>query len=163
MIFASFAILIAGRVYRMTRPPSPQELLAPLQQELASFRAAADSCNTRYGIVEARFRAIDQTVDSLRQVVLRYESMDPAGVPGEEYAEYLEAFDAYNESIPVWEARADTVERLNGQCRLMTEGHNELADSLRTQLVEYGLWPSDSLRAQWDSAAQRRDGGGETN
>jgi hypothetical protein len=163
MIFASFAILIAGRVYRMTRPPSPQELLAPLQQELASFRAAADSCNTRYGIVEARFRAIDQTVDSLRQVVLRYESMDPAGVPGEEYAEYLQAFDAYNESIPVWEARADTVERLNGQCRLMTEGHNELADSLRIQLVEYGLWPSDSLRAQWDSAAQRRDGEGGTN
>jgi len=163
MIFASFAILVAGRVYRMTRPLTPQQILAPLQTELAAFRAAADSCNTRYGIVEARFRAIDQEVDSLRGVVLRYESMDPEGVPGRQYAEYLDAFDRYNESVPIWEARADTVERLNGQCRLMTEGHNELADSLRTQLVEFGLWPSDSLRAQWDSAAQQRDETLETN
>ena len=163
MIFASFAILVAGRIYRMTRPPTPQELLMPLQEELAAFRMAADSCNTRYGIVEARFRAVDHRVDSLRAVVIRYESMDPDGVPGEEYVEYLEAFDAYNETVPEWQIRADSVELLNGRCRLLTEGHNELADSLRTQLVEHGLWPSDSLRAQWDSAALRRDETGATN
>jgi hypothetical protein len=164
MIFASFAILIAGRIYRITRPPTPQEILAPLQEELAAFRSSADSCNTRYGIVEARFRAVDQRIDSLRGVVLRYESMDPAGVPGDQYAEYLEAFDAYNEAVPEWEVRADSVELLHARCRLMTEGHNELADSLRTQLVEYGLWPSDSLRAQWDSAAlDRQDAAEETN
>lgn len=152
MIFASFVILAAGRIYRATRPPSPEALLAPLQQELAAFRAAADSCNRRYSVVEARFRAMDRRVDSLHAVVLEYEGMHPDGVPGDQYAEYLEAFDAYNGAVPVWHARADSVQEVHARCRLLTEGHNELADSLRTELVEYGLWPSDSLRARWDSA-----------
>lgn len=160
MIFASFAILIAGRIYRATRPPTAQEQLRPLQEELAAFRAAADSCNRRYGIVEARFRAIDQRVDSLRAVVARYESLDPDGVPEDRYAEYLDAFDAYNGAVPVWEARADSVEAAHARCRLLTEGHNELADSLRTRLVEMGLWPSDSLPARWDSVATEEEEGG---
>lgn len=144
MIFIALVILAAGRIYRATRPPTPEELLAPLQDELALFRAAADSCNARYAVTEARFRSIDRRVDSLRALVLRYEGMDPEGVPGDRYPEYLEAFDAYNEAVPVWEARAESVEVEFGRCRLMTEGHNELADSLRRQLVEYGLWPADS-------------------
>ena len=141
---------MASYAFRTTRPPSPEEQLAPLQEELALFRAAADSCNTRYNVTEARFRAIDHRVDSLRAVVLRYEGLDPAGVPGEEYAEYLEAFDAYNETVPEWQSRADSVEAEFDRCRLLTEGHNELADSLRTELVEFGLWPADSAAPRVD-------------
>ena len=137
-------IFVAGRIYRATRPTSPEDALEPLKEELALLRSAADSCTRRYGIVEARFRGHESRVDSLRDEVRRYEALSPSGVPGTEYPEYLEVFDAYNEALPEWEARADSVRVQFERCRSLTTQHNALADSLRAQLVEIGLWPREA-------------------
>jgi hypothetical protein len=145
MIVAAALILVASRVYRATRPPSPSEQLAPLREELALFRAAAASCNDAYAVTEADFRLYEARVDSLRQAVRHYEALDPNGVPGEEYPEYLETFDAYNEAVPEWEARTDALEAQRDRCRSLTEQHNALADSARGRLIDLGRWPDDTL------------------
>lgn len=145
MIVAAALILVASRVYRATRPPSPSEQLAPLREELALLRAAADSCTDAYAAMESRFRTYEARVDSLRRAVRDYESLHPDGVPGEEYPDYLETFDAYNEAVPHWEARTDSLEAQHDQCRLLTERHNALADSARGRLIELGRWPDDTL------------------
>lgn len=145
MIVAAALILVAGRVYRMTRPPSPSEELAPLREELALFRAAADSCNAEYEALEEDFRRYEARLDSLKNAVREFESLDPNGVPGEEYPEYLEAFDAYNEAVPEWEERTDSLESRRARCESLTEQHNALADSARSRLIELGRWPSDTV------------------
>ena len=145
MIVAAALILVAGRVYRATRPPPPAQELAPLREDLAVFRAAADSCNDAYALLEEDFRLYEARVDSLRQAVRDYESHDPNGVPGEEYPAYLETFDAYNEAVPEWEARTDSLETQRDRCRSLTERHNALADSARGRLIDLGRWPDDTL------------------
>lgn len=145
MIVAAALILVASRVYRATRPPPLSEQLAPLREELALMRAAADSCNDAYAVMEANFRVYEARLDSLRQAIRDYESLDPNGVPGEEYPEYLETFDAYNEAVPEWEARTDALEAQRVRCLPLTEQHNALADSARGRLIDLGRWPDDTL------------------
>lgn len=154
MIVAAALILVAGRIYRLTRPPSPAEELAPLRAELALFRVAADSCTTEYAALEEDFRRYEARLDSLRRAVREFESLDPNGVPGEEYPEYLEAFDAYNEAVPEWGARTDSLEAQHERCESLTEQHNALADSARSRLIELGRWPSDTVDG---SSLQLRD------
>jgi hypothetical protein len=57
--------------------------------------------------------------------------MDPRGVPADSYEAYLETFDAYNDAVPGWSERADTLQAQWRRCRDVTEVHNQLADSLR--------------------------------
>jgi hypothetical protein len=145
MIVASFAILVAGRVYRVTRPPTPSEELEPLRQELALFRASVDTCTSEYQELEASFTAYERQVDSLRQLIREFESLDPEGVPGDRYAEYLEVFDAYNNAVPDWDGHTRALEAQRSRCESLTVQHNSLADSARSRLIELGRWPEDTL------------------
>jgi hypothetical protein len=54
-------------------------------------------------------------------------------VPAGEYDAYLDAFDAYNESVQAWHARAEALQVVRDSCRHFAERHNTLVDSLMGQ------------------------------
>jgi hypothetical protein len=69
-------------------------------------------------------------VDSLRTAVRGFEDPARGGVPQSQYEEYMESFRAYNESVEIWGARADTLRAHDAACRALVDGHNLLTDSL---------------------------------
>ncbi len=97
-------------------------------------RVSADSCRNELAYQERLFRRFDAVVDSLRGAVRDFERMDERGVPEERYDEYLEHFEGYNDSVAVWRARAAELRETEAACRTLIEGHNALADSLRTRI-----------------------------
>jgi hypothetical protein len=109
--------------------PIPVEALDPAHAEVEELRAAVDACTADLAAEQARFEAHDQWVDSLRAIVLGYES-DERTVAAEDFDVYLEAFDAYNESVSAWHDRAEDLQATWESCRALAERHNELVDSL---------------------------------
>jgi hypothetical protein len=77
-------------------------------------------------------------IDSLRDEVRDFEALDERGVPEERYDEYLERFEAYNDSVISWEARAETLRANEAACRELVEAHNALSDSLRRRMEARG-------------------------
>lgn len=108
-----------------------------LRDGVYAARVSADSCRNELAYAETRFRRFDAVVDSLRQEVRGYEALDPRGVPEERYDEYMERFDGYNDSVAVWEARAEALRAADETCRSLVVRHNELADTLRGRLTEF--------------------------
>lgn len=115
---------------------------ARLQGDVRQARSTAESCRQELGVREAAFRRLDLRVDSLRQVVDRFEAMDPRGVPQPEYEAYLEVVARYNGAVEAWERRADALREAEGACRAAVEQHNLLADSLGRRLDAEGLAPT---------------------
>jgi hypothetical protein len=70
--------------------------------------------------------------------VTGFEDPDQGGVPGDEYGEYLATFDRYNDSVAVWESRADALRATEAYCRVLAEAHNALQDSIRVRFPEAG-------------------------
>jgi hypothetical protein len=133
------AVLVAAvfsLAAKLERGRTMDELTA-LRDRLAGLRVRVDSCQTELAREETLFRRFDLRVDSLRTVVRDFESMDAAGVPEERYAEYLEAFGRYNDAVPQWEERADTLRVHEAFCRSLAERHNALADTLRRGAAEW--------------------------
>lgn len=126
------AAVFAWELYGMRRSP---DVITPLREELRVLRAAADSCATSLEADRMRFDSYDERIDSLRDRVRDLEAIDERGVPADSYQVYLSAFDRYNDSIAGWTRRADTVRARWDRCRMTTEEHNALADSLRRILV----------------------------
>lgn len=110
--------------------------LEQLRERLADLRAAAEECQVTVRREEQAFANYRAQVDSLRQEVRDFEAMDDRGVPAARYEEYLDAFDDYNEAVPVWEERADTLRARSRACRALAERHNAMADSLRAMVSE---------------------------
>lgn len=111
------------------------------RSRLAELRAGVENCQAA---VERERQAFDRyaaSVDSLRTEVRHFEALDERGVPAARYDEYLETFDRYNDAIPGWEARADSLTAHAEACRELTLHHNELADSLRVRLEAAGREP----------------------
>lgn len=100
---------------------------------LRDARARADSCAIELAWEQERFLHFDGVVDSLRTVVDAYEGPGRGGVPEEDYPEYLQVFEAYNDSVAVWQSRADVVRDTDGACRRFAETHNTLRDSIRAR------------------------------
>ena len=113
-------------------------------------RLAVDSCRMNLSRAEADFRAYQDRVDSLRGRVRAYESLRPDGVPVDSFDAYMKSFGSYNDAVPAWKARADSLRGQWRHCRDLAVAHNQLADTLRNLLVEIGALP--------DSAARREDG-----
>jgi hypothetical protein len=109
--------------------------LQALRAQLDAARFAADSCRTALTLQEHSFRRFNQMVDSLRDVVDGFDDPALGGVPEDEYPEYMENFNLYNDSVAVWQARADTLRAKEAACRALVEAHNLLGDSL-SQLRE---------------------------
>jgi hypothetical protein len=138
LILALIALVIAGHAYLRSRPPGPRERLETLRAELQVLRLSVDSCQASVAAQDERFRTYDTRLDSLFERIEAYESLDPEGVPADSYALYLETFDQYNESVPGWSGRADSLRARWGACRTLTQSHNLLADSVRRILLELG-------------------------
>lgn len=117
----------------------PEEEAERLRAALRTHRAAADSCRQALAREEAAFRGYDRMVDSLRDVIAGLEALHSRGVPEGRYPEYLEAFERYNRSVPVWEARADTLEAHWQGCQEVARLHNRMADSARARMLELGV------------------------
>ncbi|MFW6079943.1 MAG: hypothetical protein ACODAE_09995 [Gemmatimonadota bacterium] len=128
------AAIVVMRV--LTAPSRAQIRLAEMREELRDARAVADSCMAALEREEAEFEEFDRRVDTLREIVQRYESADPDGVPADVYESYLEAFDRYNEAVPEWRARADTLRAHWSACDSTVRSFNALADSLRPRIEE---------------------------
>lgn len=118
---------VAFEVRRRTRPPDPG---VRMRNDLLRARAAADSCAAALADEEARFRAYDARVDSLRGAVRGFEALHPDGVPADSYPSYLAAFDSYNVAVAGWQARADSLRASWAACSEAVERHNALADSV---------------------------------
>jgi hypothetical protein len=80
---------------------------------------------------ERGFRRFDRMVDSLRIRMESYEDPDRGGVPQAEYEAYLRSFERYNDSVAVWQDRADSLRAKEAACRALIEDHNLLGDSIR--------------------------------
>lgn len=133
MILAALVVLISaglagGTILERNRQIREMELL---RQRLQQARFSVDSCRVALAQEEQEFRRFDARVDSLRTEMEGYEDPSLGGVPQAEYEEYLGVFDAYNEAIPVWEARADSLQAGEDVCRALVERHNALSDSIR--------------------------------
>lgn len=134
---AGAGVVAAGMLNIVDNQRTRREIES-LRRDIYIARLAADSCRGSLMIQESRFRDFGNTVDSLRTEVRDFEAMDPRGVPEEQYGEYMEHFNAYNDSVTAWSTRADRLRTDQEACRLLVEGHNSLSDSLRRRLVEEG-------------------------
>jgi len=109
-----------------------------LREELRFARTRADSCTVALTWEEQDFLRLDVYVDSLHAQVRGFEDPAQGGVPGAEYEEYLSDFNRYNDSVAVWQNRADSLRNTEESCRTLAEIHNALQDSLRLRLSEVG-------------------------
>ncbi|NNM06014.1 MAG: hypothetical protein HKO65_13070 [Gemmatimonadetes bacterium] len=102
-----------------------------LRTALDLSRMSADSCSLVLGWEQEEFLRFNGVVDSLRNEVDGYEDPAQGGVPEEVYTEYLATFELYNDSVGVWQDRADSLQAKEGRCRALVESHNQLSDSIR--------------------------------
>lgn len=110
--------------------------LEQMRERLGDLRTEVDDCRLELAREEDAFNRFDARVDSLRELIADFEALDPRGVPGDRYEEYIESFERYNESVPRWQAQADSLQAHLATCRELARRHNLLADSLRTLLDE---------------------------
>jgi len=136
-LLALGALAWAGRDM-LERRRTVEEINA-LRGRVYDARVAIDSCRNELAYQEMLFRRFDTLVASLRGEVDAFEALDERGVPEEEYDAYMDAFEGYNDSVAVWEARADSLRRTDAVCRVLVERHNELTDSFRARLLDEGL------------------------
>ncbi len=102
-----------------------------LRTALDLSRMSADSCRLALEWEQEEFLRFNGVVDSLRSEVDGYEDPARGGVPEEVYSDYLVAFDLYNDSVEVWQDRADSLQAKESRCRELVESHNQLSDSIR--------------------------------
>lgn len=119
-------------------PPSLRERASMVQDSLRGLRSSADSCRMALTREEAEFHRFDDRVEELRERVRAYESLNPRGVPQDSFEVYMDVFERYNEAVPRWKARAESLRAHTEACRERAREHNVLTDSLRGLLVEMG-------------------------
>jgi len=134
---AGVVVVVAGMMNIVDNTRTRREI-AGLRGRIYQARAAADSCRGSLMLQESGFRDFDARVDSLRAEVRAFEALDPRGVPEARYEEYMRRFEAYNDSVEAWRARAARLRADEEACRALVEEHNALGDSLRLRLVEEG-------------------------
>ena len=75
----------------------------------------------------------------MRARVDSFEALDERGVPEAQYDRYMDVFNAYNDSVEVYEVRAEQLRSADAACRGVIEGHNALSDSLNQVLRDAGI------------------------
>ncbi len=158
-MFAISAIALAVIVIAdLLRPVPPEDRLRLLREELTGLRAAADSCRLALDDEEARLRASDARLDSLKRRIDFFENLDPRGVPADSYDIYIRAFNAYNSRIPRRTAAGDSLQAHWEACRNLIEQHNLIADSALALARELGLVRDSIPPGPSGSAADERSG-----
>jgi hypothetical protein len=102
-----------------------------LRTSLDLSRMSADSCRMVLSWEQDEFLRFNGVVDSLRTEMENYQDPEQGGVPEEVYSEYLVTFELYNDSVGVWQDRADSLQAKEVRCRGLVEAHNHLSDSIR--------------------------------
>lgn len=132
LLFVSVVVLVlVTSVYRLLQPEDPSLALRPLVDSLRVLRTVVDSCQSDVEVRRAELERYDAHVDSLRARVRGLEALDERGVPLDSYPAYRRAFNAYNEAVPEWDERADTIREAWSVCLNLADRHNRLADSVR--------------------------------
>lgn len=113
----------------LSLPPEDTRLTA-LLADAERLRDDADACAGALAVEETRFREFDREVDSLRAALREYET---AGVrrtvPADQYDDYMALFERYNEAVPHWHARADSLREQWARCRGVAEEHNNVVEA----------------------------------
>ena len=133
------AVVVISAWSRLLERQATLERIGQLRDELYRARVASDRCRSSLQTSEAAFRDLGITIDSLRQVIDSFETLDRRGVPAEQYPEYLETFDSYNDSVSVWEGRERRLRAADVACRETIQGHNAISDTLQAVLIEAGI------------------------
>ena len=141
MLAISVVAFVAIVVIDLLTPIPPNERLRVLRQEMTDLRMAADSCRQALDGEEARLRASDERLDSLKSLIDYYEGLDQRGVPADSYEVYIEIFNTYNEDIPARAGAGDSLRAHWAACRALTEQHNTIADSAQDLAEELDLIP----------------------
>lgn len=126
-------VLVVVSVQRIVERRQERARIEAMAERLRDLRESTERCRAQLAREEAAFQRYDQSLDSLRERVDGYVSRE-GRVPDEEYDAYLETFDRYNEAVPEWETRADSLRVTEARCRERIETHNALADSLRREM-----------------------------
>jgi len=116
-----------------------------IRDEVRALRSQLEDCLEGLDQAQERFDEQEARTRRLREEVAVYEGLDTLGVPADRYSAYLEVFDEYNESIPVWERRARILENTSQACRELALAHNQRAESLGRFLVKHGIWQEEWL------------------
>jgi len=133
ILFGALALLLLAGLYGgslLERNRRIAEMQA-LREALDQARFSADSCKVALAWEERGFRSFDRFVDSLRAETESYEDPERGGVPEADYRAYIESFERYNDSVAVWQERADSLRAKEAVCRALVEAHNVLGDSIR--------------------------------
>lgn len=130
-------VLVVVSVQRILERRQEHARIEAMAERLGDLRESTERCRAQLAREEAAFQRYDRSLDSLRQRVDAYVSRD-GRVPDEEYDAYMEVFDRYNEAVPRWETRADSLRVTEVRCRERIELHNALADSLRGEMERMG-------------------------
>lgn len=125
-------------VQRMVERQQTVTEIERLRDELYRSRVAADRCRSSLQTSEAALRSLRGAIDSLRVEVDDYE-IASGQVPRSLYEEYMGAFEAYNDSVEVYEGRERRLRTAEASCRATIEEHNALSDTLQTVLDEAGI------------------------
>jgi hypothetical protein len=129
-------VLATAGVFSIVRTLHAPAAIAMLRDSLSILRTAADSCRIELDTGQEGLLDYNARLDSLRARVREMESRDPRGVAADSYAIYLGLFEAYNDSVAAWGGRVDELQTRHGDCLVLIEAHNTVADSLRRLLAE---------------------------
>ncbi len=132
------AMIVLGGMRLVERQQTLDEVNR-LRDGLYRARVASGRCRGSLQTSEASLLGLGITIDSLKNQVDSFESLDGRGVPGDRYAEYLDIFDSYNDSVEVWEGRERRLRSVETACRATIQQHNALTDSLKVVLTEAGI------------------------
>ena len=141
----------ASRLQRIVRANSAVATAERLRDALGGVRARLDACLATRDGSELRFEALARETRRLRQELDSIEALDPRGVPEEAYDTYLTRVEEYNVAVPQWERQAADLSLLALECDSIAQDHNGRVASLRSFLVEEGIW-----EAEWLGTPDRR-------
>ena len=154
LIVLAFLAGGASRLQRIVRANSAVATAERLRDALGGVRARLDACLATRDGSELRFEALARETRRLRQEVDSIEALDPRGVPEEAYDTYLTRVEEYNVALPEWERQAADLSALALECDSIAQDHNGRVASLRSFLVEEGIWEEE-----WLALPDRREQG----
>lgn len=132
------SVIVLGTMRRSERQRTGEEINR-LRDELHQARVSADRCRGTLRTSEAALLTLGITIDSLKNRVDSFETMNGTGVPARRYTEYLDIFDSYNDSVEVWSVRERRLRTVEVSCRSAIEEHNALRDSLQAVIGAAGI------------------------
>lgn len=140
LVVCVLAVLAFGVVAILASEKEREERieLQALTEDLSGSRAEVDSCVRALEWQKEEFLHFDALVDSLHVRVRAFEDPELGGVPEAVYREYLGVFSEYNDSVDVWQDRADALREVEERCRELALVHNSLGDSLRDRYGDTG-------------------------